>query len=56
MRWLITILCLIGAIVLYIMGMAHAAIGTFILGGILELIFWIRLFSGTRHEPEIASE
>ena len=56
MRWLITILCLIGAIVLYMMGLAHAAVGTFILGGILELIFWVRLLGGTHREPKVAGE
>lgn len=55
-RGLITALFLIGAIVLYFMGMVYAATGVFILGGVFEMIFWVRLFSGSPKEPEVASE
>lgn len=51
-RGLITVLFLIGAVALYVMGQVYAATGLFIVGGCLELVFWIRLFGGFRRAPE----
>ena len=49
-RHFITILFLVLAIVLYGVGAAGPATGLLILGGLAELIFWVRLYGGRKKQ------
>ncbi|MEO1084512.1 MAG: hypothetical protein AAFY88_09735 [Acidobacteriota bacterium] len=51
-RSLITLLCLIGAVAFYFLGSIQAAVALFVLGGILELVFWILVFGGFQKKSE----
>lgn len=49
---LITFLFLLLAIALYFVGMAMPATFFLLLGGIAELVFWVRLVNGGREKPD----
>ena len=49
---LLTVLFLILAIVLYLVGMVLPATIFLALGGIAEVVFWVRLFNPGRHNSE----
>lgn len=44
MKHLMTVLCLVGAILLYLAGSAREAVVLIVAGLLLEAAFWIRLF------------
>ena len=44
----ITIACLLIAVVFYAIGMAHAAVALVFVGALFELVFWLRLLTGSK--------
>ena len=49
---LITLLFLLLALVLYYVGMSLPATIFLVLGGIAEMVFWVRLFRGDSRDPD----
>lgn len=49
---LITFLFLLLAMALYFVGMAVPATFFLLLGGVAELVFWVRLVNGGREKPD----
>ena len=49
-RYLVTFSFLALAVVLYIIGFETSAIGLIVLGGIAELVFWVRAFRQLRRQ------
>ena len=49
-RHLVTILFLVAAVALYVVGLIFPATVLVLLGGIAEMTFWVRLFRGGKRK------
>ncbi|MEM8995245.1 MAG: hypothetical protein AAGF23_10695 [Acidobacteriota bacterium] len=51
-RSLLIAICLIGAVACYFLGYAQAAIALFVVGGLLELVFWVLVLGGFQKKTD----